>query len=310
MLYGVRVCPQAPVYEQASGQNINYQKSAIFFSPCVGRGRREDLMRILNIRTVAFNEKYLGLPTMVGRSKFNSFKSIIDRVWKRLQVRKERLLTKAGKEVLIKAVAQLIPTYSMSCFLMPQNLCHKLNMLMAKFWWGDNSDNSKIHWISWSGLSDPKSCGGMGFKDLRDFNLALLAKQGWRILQHPESIMSKTLKAKYFNNSSFLEAKAGTAASYTLKSIIQGRDVLKLGLVRRVGDGNNIKVFSDPWVPDVDNFRITFNNHYIEQSANANSLITEGEGRWNVGIVREGFESDVAEAILKIPLSRSRIDDA
>lgn len=49
-------------------------------------------------------EKYLGLPPMLGRSKKHSFNDIQDRIWKRLQGWKEKLLSQVGHEVLIKAV--------------------------------------------------------------------------------------------------------------------------------------------------------------------------------------------------------------
>jgi hypothetical protein len=48
--------------------------------------------------------------------------------------------------------------------------------------------------------------GGLGFRDLVLFNKALLAKQGWPLLQNPDSLTAKIFEAKYYENSSFLEA--------------------------------------------------------------------------------------------------------
>ena len=64
-------------------------------------------------------KSYLGLPTLVGRTKYHTFSYLIDRIWKKLQGWKGKMLSKAGKEVLIKAVAQSIPTYTMSVFQIP-----------------------------------------------------------------------------------------------------------------------------------------------------------------------------------------------
>ena len=133
------------LYCEASGQEINYQKSAIFFSPNVNNNKRREIMARVGLSTQALNESYLGLPTRVGRSKNGSFQSIKSRVWKRIQGWKERLLSRAGKEVLIKAVAQSIPTYSMSVFKLPTGLCKELAAMMSRFWWGSNTDSRKIH---------------------------------------------------------------------------------------------------------------------------------------------------------------------
>ena len=81
------------------------------------------------------HEKYLGLPLLVGKNKRNSFNSIKEKLAKKLSGWKEKLLSKAGKEVLNKAVAQAIPTYTMSCFKLPDTLYDELKSLIRNFWW-------------------------------------------------------------------------------------------------------------------------------------------------------------------------------
>ena len=81
---------------------------------------------------------------MVGRNKRASLNYIKDRVWGKLQGWKEKLLSQAGKEVLLKVV-QAIPTFAMSCFRLPIGLCQD-EMLIRKFWWGQKGDRRKIHW--------------------------------------------------------------------------------------------------------------------------------------------------------------------
>lgn len=82
------------------------------------------------------HEKYLGLPSLVGRNKKNTFKEIKEKFAKKLAGWKEKLLSKAGKEVLIKAITQAIPTYSMSYFKIPDSLCEEITSLIRNFWWG------------------------------------------------------------------------------------------------------------------------------------------------------------------------------
>ena len=92
---------------------------------------------------------------------------------------KEKLLSKVGKEVLIKVVAQAILTYTMRCFKIPNSLCDEMTSMIRNFWWGQKRDERKMAWFSWDKLCNSKEEGG--FCQLKQFNLALLTKQGWRL---------------------------------------------------------------------------------------------------------------------------------
>ena len=139
------------------------------------------------------------------------------------------MLSRAGKEVLIKAVPQSIPTYTMGVFLLLVKLCNELDALCARFWWGQTGDERKIHWKSWNFLTKPKKEGGMGFHDIRSFNLAMLSKQGWRLTQDQNSLLFRCFKAKYFPGCSFLEAADCPNSSYVWKSVLAGQNILKTG---------------------------------------------------------------------------------
>ena len=75
-------------------------------------------------------DKYLGLPSLVGRHKNVSFDYIKERAWRKLQGWEEKLLSQAGREVLIKAVVQVIPTFTVSCFKLPMGLCDEIEKLI------------------------------------------------------------------------------------------------------------------------------------------------------------------------------------
>jgi hypothetical protein len=192
--------------------------------------------------------KYLGQPTHIGRSKAQTFSFIQDKVWKKLKGWKEKHLSFEGRGTLIKAVVQAIPTYLMSVFLIPKSFCNQMEGMISRFWWGSNVDKKKIHWVSWKKNCQQKELGGVGFRDLHQFNTALLAKQGWRIMTNPSSLMAGTLKAKYFPNNDFLQAKQGHKSSYTRQSIHKASWVLKRGCSWLVGNGQSINIWSDNWI--------------------------------------------------------------
>lgn len=136
----------------------------------------------------------------------------------------------------------------MSVFQLPKTLCKDINSLMSKFWRGNKQEENKVAWMSLSKMGRTKERGGLGFRDLEWFNLALLAKQGWRIIQNPSSLAPIILKEKYFPQASFLNAQLGHQPSFIWQSFWNARSLLKKGLSWRVGDGNRISIWNDKWV--------------------------------------------------------------
>ena len=124
------------VYEAASGQQLNRMKTSLFFNSNTDTSVKEEIKNRFGAQVIKNHEKYLGLPLMVGRNKRNSFNSIKEKLAKKLSGWKEKLLSKVRKEILIKVVAQAIPTYTMSCFKLPDSLCDELTSLIRNFWWG------------------------------------------------------------------------------------------------------------------------------------------------------------------------------
>lgn len=109
--------------------------------------------------------------------------------------------------MLIKAVAQAIPTYTMSVFKVPVSLCSEMNSLTSNYWWSGSKSSRGIHWLKWSKLCTPKKQGGLGFRNILLFNQALLAKQAWKLVHNTTSLAYQVLKGKYFPTSDFLRAK-------------------------------------------------------------------------------------------------------
>ena len=114
------------LYEAVLGQKLNKDKSSVFFSHNTPQERRSEVIGILGPMQDTRHNKYLGLPSIIGRSKMEEFAEVKERVGKKLARWKEKMLSMGGKEVLIKAVAQVVPTYTMSCFFLPKGLCEEI----------------------------------------------------------------------------------------------------------------------------------------------------------------------------------------
>lgn len=122
------------LYENCSGQIINKDKSSIMFRTNTKMVERGRFMEILDIPRETRSDKYLGLPVYIDCSKTKVSEHLKQRVWKRIQGWKERFLSRAGKETLIKSTAQAIPTYAMSCFDITKSLCDDISMMINRFW--------------------------------------------------------------------------------------------------------------------------------------------------------------------------------
>ncbi|CAA0832090.1 Ribonuclease H-like superfamily protein [Striga hermonthica] len=238
------------LYEQASGQVINFAKSSLSFSPNTSPELVAAVKNILKIPIAQRHEIYLGLPTFSVRSKRTQFGYLKERVAHRIQSWSHKYFSEGGRTVLLQSVLQSIPTYAMLCFRIPNSLCEEIERDCANFWWGTDRGSKKMHWCRWETLCKPKCLGGMGFRHLSAFNKALLAKQGWRILKSPDSLLAKVLKARYFRHSDVMSAPLGNNPSFCWRSLTWSRDIITKGSAWKIGDGRSVDIFQDIWLPE------------------------------------------------------------
>ncbi|KAK3212224.1 hypothetical protein Dsin_016930 [Dipteronia sinensis] len=196
----------------------------------------------------------------------------------------------------------------MNLFRLPKGLVTDLHRLCSRFWWGSTETFKKMHWASWMRLCRNKSAGGLGFRDLSMFNQALLAKQGWRLVKYPNSLVARVLRGAYFLTSSFLKADCKQMCSLIWSSLCWGKGLLECGSRWRVGSGNSIRIYDDRWLPRPVTFKVISpcvqNNIYLVRHLRTVS------GGWNNQLVRRLFFKEDVEMILSIPLSNTCRDDS
>ena len=268
-------------YEDASGQSIHTDNSAITFSRRTPAALKTLIKNTLQVQKEGGAGRYLGLPEMFGRRKRDLFSSIVDRIKHKARGWSTKFLSSAGKMVMLQSVLSPIPSYSMTCFKLPVSLCKRIQSVVTRFWWDNNENVKKMAWVSWDKIATPKSCGGLGMKDFQSFNDAMLAKIGWRLLHNPNSLPGKILKGKYFPECSILQASEASVMSHGWCSVLTGRDLLLKKIGWAIGDGLSISVWHDPWLSTSKQERPM--GPPTEQSVNLRvvDLMTEDGKQWN-----------------------------
>ncbi|XP_019159672.1 PREDICTED: uncharacterized protein LOC109156273 [Ipomoea nil] len=211
------------VYEEMSGQAVNYHKSSICYSKNTRDDDREEVANILGVVQAPNFGKYLGLPSFVGRNRKAAFSYIEDKFRQRM--------------------GHGTRSY------------YRRQRTMNRYWWRSKDDQG-IHWKVWDKLCIPKKYGGLGFKELRAFNLAMLGKQAWRFLTKPESLVSRVYKARYYPKGSFFGAHLGNNPSFCWRSIMAAQELICGGVRCRIGDGKSTLIWDHLWLHDEHNAKI------------------------------------------------------
>ncbi|GAU27143.1 hypothetical protein TSUD_104520 [Trifolium subterraneum] len=301
-------------YEDASGQEVNMAKSEVFFSRNLSSAAQEDLSRLMGVKHVLGTGTYLGLPSMVGRSKKNTFAYVKDRIWKRINSWRGRALSKAAERLVPDLAGgdgfefgfvfdnDKGQKLGYDMYLIPETNIKEIERMLNSFWWGGGSNNGGIKWLAWDRIPYLKAYGGLGFRNLHLFNMAMVAKQGWKFATNPNSLVARVYKARYFPNSTFFASHLGNNPSYAWRSIWKSRQVLMNGCRWRIGDGTKINVTNEPWLRMEDGKWMQSPQDHEVSNLYVNQLMLPNEKVWDSNKIHTLFSSNVANSILAVPL--------
>ncbi|XP_010513536.1 PREDICTED: uncharacterized protein LOC104789557 [Camelina sativa] len=289
-------------YERVSGQQINFQKSSIQFGHTVDIDLREELKGVLGITNLGGMGSYLGIPESLGGAKTKIFSFVQDKLQARASGWPARLLSKGGKKVMIKSVATAVPTFVMSCFRLPKTVTRKLTSAISNFWWSSSGQSRGLHWVAWDKLCFGKDTGGLGFRNLDDYNTALLAKQLWRLITVPDSLFARVFKGRYYRHSDRLDPIKSYSPSYGWRSMISACSLVNKGLITRVGSGASISVWADPWIPAQSPRPALSTGSSFDPSLRVINFIDRSSNSWDMAQLTATFVPEDVTIISALPI--------
>jgi hypothetical protein len=249
-------------FELMSGLKVNFAKSRL-----VGVKVDDSFMGVasnfLNCKLGKLPFKYLGLPVGANPRKDDMWKPVLEILQKRLNSWQNRFVSLGGRVVLINSVLAAIPLFYLSLFKMPMKTWKKIVSIQRNFLWGGASNKTKIAWVKWVDVCRGKDDGGLGVKNLRLMNIALLTKWRWRLLTSKDSLCSLVLKAKYGENICFSPNLANEGhlniASIWWKdlctlgriSIVDDGDWCRDIMIKTLGNGGGTRFWVDIWVGNI-----------------------------------------------------------
>ncbi|XP_026396589.1 uncharacterized protein LOC113291248 [Papaver somniferum] len=291
-------------YCLASGQEINFEKYGILFSRRIPEHMKAILANILDIQSRYLGEIYR-TPTVFQASKVETHMVILQAVDAIISIWLHKLLSQAAITTLIKHSGQAIPLFQMGAFLIPKHLCKLMDSHLCKFWWGETLDpkDRKLHLLGWDILCSPKAEGGLGFRKAELNNLSMMARNAWRILEHPDFLLPIVLKAKYFPNTDFLNAKCPSKSSWTWKCLHAIKELIKLFISWIVGYGQFIDPWCDKWIPTLGS---ATPNLLVppDPIIKVSYFIDTQTKSWNLSRLNTHFDNASVHKIFSLPLSQ------
>jgi len=144
---------------------------------------------------------------------------------------------------------------------------------------------------------------------LDNFNISLLAKQGWRFRKFLGTLVARVMKAKYYPNGDFQWSSLGAWSSFAWRSVWNSKHVLQEGLIWHIGDGSQVKIWGDRWLPSTQSHIIQSLVNVLQPNAKVCELISVESKWWNIPLLERVFPADLVETICNSPICPHLIYD-
>ncbi|KAH1203108.1 putative ribonuclease H protein [Glycine max] len=241
-------------FEMVSGSKINFAKSQF---GAIGQSGDwcTSAAAYLNCDLLQLPFCYLGIPIGVNPRRTAVWDPIIRKFEAKLSKWNQKNISMAGRITLINAVLTALPLFFLSFFRAPSAVINRLSTIQRHFLWGGNREGKKIAWVSWTRCCSSRDMGGLGIKDIKVLNKALLFKWKWMLFHQPDHLWNRILVSKY---KGWRGLDQGPKKHYfstwwaDLRAIIQHQsmNVALNQICWKVGRGDKFLFWEDPWVDE------------------------------------------------------------
>ncbi|XP_026383875.1 uncharacterized protein LOC113279398 [Papaver somniferum] len=217
----------------------------------------------------------------------------------KLQLWQGKLVNQAGRTTQIQAVVASMAQFQLGCLKIPEKSARKLESLQRNYCWNKASKKG-CKFIGWKELNKPRRMGGLGFKNTRIFNEALLTKLAWRMLRETEAKWVQLLQARYFRNMDPLYGHIKKMGTWIWQGIQQGLQWIRKFHIWEIGDGSRIEVAKDHWI-GTESLQESINPINVNQvDLKVSSLIDHQNRVWKQDILQQLFNHDLISQITTI----------
>ncbi|GKV37224.1 hypothetical protein SLEP1_g45281 [Rubroshorea leprosula] len=296
-------------FELSSGLKINFGKSQL-----IGIGVEDNWRKKMAYKLcckegeIPFN--YLGIPIGGNHKRIAMWQPMVESFKKKLATWKGRHLSLGGRITLINSVLSSLPVFLMLVYLIPKGILYSIDKIRRSFLWGGGGEERKINWVSWVKVCKKREDGGLGVRDLRKFNMALMGKWWGRLAENKEGLWKRVVAGKYGEGGGhwldWIKGYRGVGSLWwrdvcCLDKIDRGRaGWLMEGFKTKLGDGKSISFWWDNWSGE-GYLANKFPRLYLLSTGKENTCYQMNNdraepGRWNLRWRRELFEWETEEA--------------
>lgn len=210
---------------------------------------KNHLQSILSISEGTLPVRYLGVPLITSRLLASDCQVLVTKILERVLSWSNKLLSYGGRAELVSSVLFSIQCYWSSIFVLPKKVLSDVERILRSFFWTGPDMKSSGAKVSWDSVCLPKPEGGLGFRRLKDWNVAAMTKYIWALAKKADTLWIKWVHMFVIKTKCMWTMKVPVYSSWTIKKIFKLRAMVQPWIKCIVGNGSNTFLWWDNWHP-------------------------------------------------------------